>query len=879
MVPSRQRAVAVRLAHTRSKIQSGHSAWVSCDVIPWSAWLERCAAQGRSGPLQGLRRLGAVEEWLLWREAAEHSCAGLGLLMPESLADSLRLSAACVRDWGPHWTGSPTPESTVLQRACRIFADRCQALQAYSVSDWTQSLREFHGGPTPLVFAGFDTAGGALERRLRELGGAFWPARAPAAHDPPTQLIGCADVTDELRRAAGWCREQLARNPRARLLVVDTRLRVRRSLAVQAFEHELHGSGLLGPPGEVLYGIEGGQRLSDYAIVSAALGLLHLSGAALEFRELAALLRSPYIGCGTRAQRAALELTLRERNVAAADFARLCDLARAQRSETGAALAVTLEGIAPTLEREAAKRDHGAGWARDFAARLDAGGWPGEGSLGSEEQQQRERFRELLGELSVLGGDGALLSFTQALELLRALAMRTSFEAETLDAPVTLTESTNDPLVEYDGIWVAGLSAESWPAPPRADPFVPIAAQRAAGFQPASASGQLDAARQAMAGWRRCAGQLVYSWPEADGDVPLQPSHLLGVPAPAHAAEGARGTRATADRLMASLRGSARGEPRPADQALAWPLGRRLAGGTKVLQLQAICPFKAVAELRLGALPVPEPVPGLDRLERGQLLHRALELVLGQLKDSRELRRRAADEPSLTALVRAASDQAVKEQLAARFQRLPDALADNERQRLTTLIAVLLRQELRRAESAEFTVAALEESQDRELGGFPLRVRMDRIDRLDDGRLIVIDYKSGAARAFRPLDERPRQAQLLAYAVLAAGEVAGVAAVHLGADEIRWRGAAAEASLLPGLGRGRAPSAPWPQLLEHWRRVVARLVRDFAAGVCVVDPLPDACQSCQLPAFCRVAAGRMNESAADADADEASAGEVATDGA
>ena len=327
---------------------------------------------------------------------------------------------------------------------------------------------------------------------------------------------------------------------------------------------------------------------------------------------------------------------------------------------------------------------------------------------------------------------------------------------------------------------------------------------------------------------------------------------------------------------MDSLRTAARREPRPAEPGLAWPAGRRLAGGTRVLQLQSLCPFKAVAELRLGALPVADPVPGLDRRERGQLLHRALELVFRQLKDSRELRRRAADAQALAALVRAASEQAVHERLAARAQRLPDALADNERVRLRALIAALLRQELTRAESTEFAVAQLEDSQDHELAGFPLRVRMDRLDRLDDGRLIVLDYKSGAAQTFRPLDERPRQPQLLAYAVLAAGTVAGIAAVYLGADQIRWRGAAAEPSLLPELGRTRTPTAPWPELLGHWRRVVEDLVRDFAAGKSAVDPLPGACQYCQLPALCRVAASRRNESLAGADEDNA--GEAAADG-
>ena len=872
-MPSRQRALAVRLAHTRLQLRNGKSAWISCDVIPWSAWLERCATQARYGPLQGLRRLGATEEWLLWREAAEAACAGLELLMPESLADSLRRSAARARDWGMRWTGTATPESSVLEQARRIFLDRCQHLRAYSVSDWTQVLRNFRAGPTPLVFAGFASLGSALLDRLQELGGTFWPAGTAAAANSPWQAIGCADPADELRCAARWCKEQLVRNPQARLLVVDTRLRLRRAHAVQAFEHELHGSNLLGMPGEALYGIEGGQPLADYALVRAALDLLQLSGGALEFQQLAALLRSPYIGCGTPAQRANLELTLRERNVTEADLARLCDLARGQRSGGGAALVETLLSIAPSWAGESARHDHGAGWAREFAARLEAGGWPGEGSLGSEELQQCERLRELLGELSTLGGSGTLLNCRQALDLLRALAMRTSFEAATPDVPVTLTESIDDPLVDYDGIWVAGLSAESWPVPPRADPFVPIAAQRAAGFQPASAQGQLDAARQAMGTWQRCARQLILSWPWADGDVPLQPSQLLGVPARAH---GVALPPASADRLMAALRQSARREPRPVEHALAWPAGRRLKGGTKVLQLQALCPFKAVAELRLGAVPVPEPVPGLDRFERGQLLHRALELVFEQLADSRELRRRAADEPSLLALVRVACDRALHERLALRTERLPDALADNERLRLTSLIAALLRQELVRAESTEFTIAALEDARDLELAGFPIRVRMDRLDRLDDGRVIVLDYKSGAAQTFRPLDERPRQPQLLAYAVLTGDAVAGVAAVHLTAADIRWRGAAAEPSLLPDLGRPRAPTAPWPELLAHWRRVVENLVRDYAAGESAVDPLPGACQFCQLPAFCRIEASRRNE--ANPDAEEASASESDSDG-
>lgn len=873
-MPSRQRAVALRLAHTRVKIRSGAKAWASCDVIPWEAWLARCSAAVRHGPPRELRLLGAAEEWLLWRDAAATACEGLELLAPAQLADALRRSSALMRDWGMRWPGAPTPEASVLLQARQIFSDRCSALRARPVSDWSQALQQqLRAEPVPLVFAGFGAMGEPLALRLRELGATFWPAQTAADSQPPCQFVACADPADELRQAARWCRELLQRDPHARVLVVDPMLARRRALAVQVFEHELHGCGLLDGPAEPLFAIEGGQELAGYAMVAAALGLLELGGGSLEFPALAALLRSPYMGCGTSAQRATLELSLRARNVQRANCASLRALARPHDAADDSALATALEHMSTVMATSAGERESGAGWARRFAALLEAGGWPGAQPLGSEEQQQCERFRELLGEFSMLGGGEPLLTCGQAVELLRALAMRTAYDSATGDTPVTLTSSTDDPLTAYDGIWVAGLGADTWPEPSRADPFVPLAAQRAVSFPAASPQGRLGAAQRAMAAWRRCARQLVYSWPGSDGDVPLLPSSLLAVPRHDESTPPDPTVQPLADVLVTTLRRGAHREPRPLDRARAWPAGRPLIGGTGVLQLQSLCPFRAVAESRLGAVPVPEPTPGLDRRERGRLLHRALELTWGQLGNSRELLRCAGDGASLATLVRTASERALRERLVHRAQPLATALAENETLRVATLVQQLLHQELQRAAAGEFRIAALEESRDCELGGRALRVRMDRLDQLGDGRMVVIDYKSGAAQGFRPLDERPRQAQLLVYALLAGSNVAGVAAVHLLADQIRWRGAVADDSLLPALGRMRAPTAPWPELLAHWRRVIERLVQDFTAGEAAVDPLPGVCRTCSLAALCRVDSGRMQQP--DPDSEDAGVGDAA----
>ncbi len=847
----------MRLAHTRQRLAGGAKAWPTPDVCSWPAWLERCAEQARHGVLRGRRRLGWGEEWLLWREAAEEACEGLGVMHPAGLADGLHRASLLQDAWNLRWAGAPVAEYGVLQRARSAVARQCRVRQAYAAADWATVLEGTPSAPGSLLFAGFAPRGTALDARLRALGACF----AEDGADPVLVAAGYplrsgASREDELRLAAQWCRERLEQDPRARLLVVIPDLVELRAGAIQAFEHALHG-GAAGQ-GDALFVLEGGQALGSYPLIRAALGVLALASAPVAFSQAGALLRSPYVGCGTPAQRAALELSLRERNVHTTDFAQLLELARRETRGPAAGLGAVLEAIAPAMSLPRNTRAGAGWWARRYVEMLEAMGWAGTAPLGSVELQQRERFRELLGELDRLGSGGTQLGPEQAHELLSALATRTAFEAESADVPVTLTASLDDPLVDYDGIWVAGLQAERWPAPPQPEPFLPILLQRERGLPAASPQGQLQSAQRAMAAWASCTGELVCSWPEFEGEVPLEPSTLLApAPRPPARAGGRPLAAPCPDRLVQAIHRSAQLEARAAEQASAWPHQQPLPGGTRSLQLQSLCPFRAVAELRLGAIRVPEPVPGLDRRERGRLLHGALELLWRELQGSRVLQAQSRDAQALGAVVHRAVALALEACLARRALPLAAALVDNEQRRVEAQILALLRQDLARAEAAPFTVSQLEMNQEGELGGLALRVRMDRIDRLDDGRLIVLDYKSGSAKSFRPLDERPRQAQLLAYALLAPAPLAGIAAVYVPAAGIRWCGAAAEPGLLPALSRTRGPSAPFPELLAHWRKVIDGLAGEFAAGLAAVQPLAGACKECHLPGLCRIAAARQ----------------------
>ena len=116
------------------------------------------------------------------------------------------------------------------------------------------------------------------------------------------------------------------------------------------------------------------------------------------------------------------------------------------------------------------------------------------------------RWHALLDEYSALGPWLAQSTASEAVATLADLARERNFDAASVEAPVTLTESHDDPVVRYDGIWVAGLDAAQWPPAPRPDVFIPLRLQVAAGVPWASAAAQTAAAKASLAAWRSSTG-------------------------------------------------------------------------------------------------------------------------------------------------------------------------------------------------------------------------------------------------------------------------------------------------------------------------------------------------------------------------------------
>jgi ATP-dependent helicase/nuclease subunit B len=697
-----------------------------------------------------------------------------------------------------------------------------------------------------LLLAGFDRPAPSLVTLMERLSarGVAIEWGSPSGDPGETRLHAAADIADETRSWLSWARKCLESRPDARLAVVVPDLQARRAAIERALDEHLQPE--LELPGtrerDRAYDLAGGEPLAACGVAAAALDCLSSLAPRIDFGTFSRLLRSRYCPAGDEAQpRVRLDLALRRKGIASWPVAALAGLARRQDC---AGIGATLDAMNRMLAGGTTQRPTDE-WARVFGEVLSAWGWPGEGPLASDEFQAAEALRNRLAEFARLARAAPRMSLDQArVEFLAAL--EAPFQPERGVPSVWILDALEPPGVGFDGLWVSGLTAASWPLPARHEAFLPLSLQRRLGIPGVTAEDALEHAVATVAAWQRSAAEVVFSWPQSQDDARVEPSRVVPA-APPLELPGRFRTRAAAWQHASPL------EPLPADDAPA--LAGIARGGARILDLQAKCPFRAFAELRLDARPLEEPTAGIDPRLRGNLLHATLELAWRELGDAARLATLGPDE--LAALVERCLDASMREQL-------PEEIGGRHRQLEWTWqrAAALHVLALDRTRDP-FEVVATEETMEADLAGLSLTLRVDRVDRVEGG-LVVLDYKTGRATTSQWRGSRPDAPQLPLYAILKGAEVGGVAFVRADAQGAVLRGVAREAQRLPGMETAerfaltddKQKGFDWSEIRSRWHGWLADLSRDFQRGVARVDPkLPGTCRHCHLATLCRVSAG------------------------
>lgn len=855
VVPSRQRAHALRLADAGVQLARGRRVWASPDTLPLEGWLtrevDRYAASGDGGRAGVPRLLTAAEEWLLYRQCTAEITAGLELVNRVTLAESLRRAAGLAAELGIDLRAVRGPAGTevgLLAAVHREVMRRCGALDAAPLSSALAGL-PCVGDGRPVAFAGFATPSPRLQAMVAARSQYGFETSYPPAVDGPSlarpRIEIAADEREELERIAEWCQRRLRAQADARLLIQLPGSAGRRerlaALIRQALDPRAESASLLA--------LEGGQPLARLTMIAHALATLALlAGAAVGMESLLEWLRAPWWEEPGAAARASLDLWLRERGPLRFDLGSLLVALRgapgAPAGSTGA-LAARLEQAARALGASPADPRE---WSERFETALQRLGWPGAAKRSSAEQQTLARFHELLEELGQLSATARTVPLEVAVQWLAERASVTAYRPSDDDAAVTLSPAYLDPVVRYDGVWIAGLDADSFPQPVAPDPFLPLAAQIAARWPAATAAGRLQESKALLAAWRAAGGELVLSAPGRAQDIELLPSPLLeewrtAAPSLAKAR--------TSIWLPSRLHRPGWLEEWRDEVGVAWNSQLPLPSGTRSLELQNLCPFRAYAELRLGSRELGVPEPGVAPDARGKLLHAALQQLWNRLGDSRALVSLSAAE--LDECLDSCLQAAVAELNVAAEESIAPRALRRECRRTARLIHKLLEIERGRA---PFRVRHTEYSSRVQLAGQELRLRIDRLDALESGGLAILDYKSGQRVTPDWYGERPSHPQLLAYLAAVGEDVLALATVNVTAREVRFDGIAVSEELLPRLAGvkrdGGEARAAWRARVQEWRGRVERLAGAFATGQAAVDPKPGACDFCHVASVCRV---------------------------
>jgi probable DNA repair protein len=825
VTPNRRLPQALVSDFDAYQAKHGRTVWEAADILPFGSFVERLYEDALYSDISTqlpMLLTPAQEQWL-WQEAV----ANAGLLSVADTAEQCRKAWKLAHEWRIGIGGGNEDAqafgawSVKYQNLTKGEVDHARLPDVIKSLLNEKDLKK----PKLLVAYGFDI----LPPQTREFLAAFELAECqPEARHASPARIAFSSKKEELEKAAAWARARLDANPQARIGVVVPELEQRRAEVVRVFSRTLQpGFNLPGAAKAPMpFNVSLGLPLVRYPVVALALSIIEFSSFDLEFEKVSNLIRSPFIG-GAESEleaRAKLDVRLRRKLDATVSLAKLI-----ANIEGAPVLRSSLERLFKSREENSSSKTP-SDWARHFSALLDAVGFPGERGLDSEEFQARAKLNEMLGELSRMERVSSRMSFLQAINELKKLCRDTLFQPEAQgEAPIQILGVLESAGLELDHLWVSGLTDEAWPLRAQANPFIPVALQKAAGIPQASPETSLALDRRITEGWARAAEETVFSFFSRDEDRELAPSPLiLGFP---EASVSVPAFPRLRDLIFQSRKTSTiEDSVGPTVTAL------QIRGGTRVLADQAACPFRAFAHWRLSAQQMETPSDGLDASDRGRLLHSLMSSLWGFLKNSESLKKDI--EPAIDA----AAAAAVKDiKLEGRFAEL-------ERSRLMRLAREWLEIEKARP---PFEVVAIEEKRSLKFSNIEYEARIDRMDKVKEGH-VLIDYKTSRSPTPKHWEPpRPSDPQLPLYAVTAKEEVAAVAFAKVRPGEMRFMGFSKEENVVGGVRKAKA----WQPLLQSWKDEAEALGKSFASGQAVVDPkrgLLVTCRFCDLHMLCRV---------------------------
>ena len=835
--------------YSEQKLATDQTWWETPQILPLSAWLKKvhadCVANGASNKTF----LVDIAAERAWQQAVAQDDASSVLLDTDLAASNAQKAWRVMNAWELAGTfendASAGDDHRAFARWRAAYMRRCnrdQLIDSATIADHITDLISEHENaielPSTLLLAGFLSIPVQLQTLLDVLQEQGVTVRhIEQSKSAKVQRIVHADDDAAFTLIAQQIRKTLEQNPKQHIGVVVHDLQQRRAQVLRAFDNVFFPAlnpieiSELGRP----YDLSIGLPLTEQSVVRTALLFLKLLTRGLNDTELSAFLLSPYLPGSAWDVRARerLDRTCRDKRIRRVRFYDFIALLPQED-----ALRVPLQKVS---KRKWQKKSGAAAWAENFGAALRLLGWPGQ-SIDSEEYQTVEAWNKCLDDFQILD-DGDLISDTRALSLLTRLCKKRVFQLETAATPVQIMGRLESHGLAFDKLWVTGLDSDQWPPVSVPTSFIPIKQQQAAGVPDAAPALRLALAETELAGWKRSTDELFVCHAQSRDGLELTPASIVENVGQVDL------TDAVSDETTAILiQASAQLQSVEDTHGPELAAGTKVKGGTRLLENQARCPFKAFALHRLGIKKLEEAGLGLDPRQHGNLFHHSIELFWEKVGSHANLVALSHDE--LDELYLSVIAESMK------HYEIDPKLHDIQTRYLYRLISDWVTNvEIKRQ---PFTVSELEQELDIEISGVGIKVKVDRVDTLATGQKVVIDYKTGQHNNIRSWgEERIENPQLPLY-VSTDDKVEGVCFAQVFPNQYKLIGTTSEDNIVGDL---KAPEnhyslknkiENWDDARQHWNNSLNMLATEIRDGVATITPVKKACDFCELSSLCRI---------------------------
>jgi probable DNA repair protein len=859
VLPTARAASDLRRLFDRRQREANRPSWELANVQSWQQWTQSLWTNLVLNGAETRLLLNPAQEQSLWEELIRLDETRSGLGSPTALAALARSGfqrAAAYNATGRLRAPATTEDSRIFSEWSDAFLALCKK-RSYLSSSLMESalIRAVETGTLPLQPTIALVACNNLTPAQHSLLDALGAADTDILHLPlaaETENIDHAAVKlpteqDELTYAARWIRTRLeaatqnGQPTKIALLVPDldaTHTQIERILR-DTLAPELHniGADLSSTP----WDLATGTPLTSLPMIVDALDLARWAASALPLERVTALLLSPNLGSPADRDIAARfdAQTLRRTTLLRPEI----DLREILRLRSNIEPPLWLRNLYAEVQRTgdlARPRSH-ADWTELFRNLTRAAKWPGDHELSATELAIVDAWEGALDTVATLDFSGQRITLTAALTALTQQLEAATLQPPSSNAPVQVLTPADAEACLFDAILYLRATDANLPTRPSAHPLLSWQLQHSLQMPGTDATLDTARARHDLNALLANITTALFTHAQQNDDGKLRPSPFLAD------LNIAPATIPTTPAAPIPLEAWPDTTPLPAPPT-------HITGGSRVLQLQAACGFRAFAEIRLRAT---EPDArslslGLDASEAGNIIHRAMDIFWRTVRTQHALLNMPT--PEREATLRSAIADALSRNLHP-VGPWETAYIEMQQTRIFNLLSQWLDKELERG---PFTVLERESEQTIPIGPLTLDVRFDRIDAVQsdgDSGFVLVDYKSG--RGSHPSawqDDRPLDPQLPLYALLyEPTELKGLAFANLRlGKDMKWLGYQAEDGILP---RSRTnTTVDFEQEISAWHTTLTTLAEDFFHGRTGVDPAhyPHTCEHCAQRLLCRL---------------------------